>query len=110
MNYTISEKYQLMSQSEFNKLAKKIDAETVNVAAGEAFIYDSSYMEGHEFSPQYKGNKVVFQIGNETKQLKIQDANDVAITNLDELVVVVSDEMYEQAKQAFGTRVVKILM
>ncbi|MRC56959.1 ABC transporter permease, partial [Bacillus thuringiensis] len=55
----------------------------------------------------YKGNKAVFQIGNETKQLKIQGANDVAMTNLGELVVVVSDEMYEQAKQAFGTRVVK---
>ncbi|MGD2277653.1 ABC transporter permease [Bacillus wiedmannii] len=107
MNYTISEKYQFMSQSEFNKLAKKFDAETVNVAAGEAFIYDSSYIEGHEFSPQYKGNKAVFQIGNETKQLKIQGANDVAVTNLGELVVVVSDDMYEQAKQAFGTRVVK---
>ena len=25
LNYTISEKYQFMSQSEFNKLAKKID-------------------------------------------------------------------------------------
>ncbi|HDR7785410.1 TPA: ABC transporter permease, partial [Bacillus wiedmannii] len=48
MNYTISEKYQFISQSEFNKIAKKIDAETVNVATGEAFIYDSSYMEGYE--------------------------------------------------------------
>jgi putative ABC transport system permease protein len=107
MNYTISGEYQFMSQSEFNKLAKKIDAETVNVATGEAFIYDSSYMEGHEFSPQYKGNKAVFQIGNETKTLTIQGANNAAITNLGELVIVVSDEMYEQAKQAFGTRIVK---
>jgi putative ABC transport system permease protein len=107
MNYTISGEYQFMSQSEFNKLAKKIDAETVNVATGEAFIYDSSYMEGHEFSPQYKGNKAVFQIGNETKTLTIQGANNAAITNLGELVIVVSDEMYEQAKQAFGTRTVK---
>ena len=54
-----------------------------------------------------KGNKTVFQIGNETKTLTIKDANNTAITNLGELVVVVSDEMYEQAKQAFGTRVVK---
>ncbi|MDI6534228.1 ABC transporter permease [Bacillus mycoides] len=107
MNYSISEKYQFISQSEFNKLAKKIDAETVNIATGEAFIYDSSYIEGYEFSPEYKGNKAVFQIGNETKTLTIQGANNNAITNLGELVVVVSDEMYEQAKQAFGTRVVK---
>ncbi|EJS60633.1 hypothetical protein ICG_00700 [Bacillus cereus BAG1X1-3] len=107
LNYTISEKYQFMSQSEFNKLAKKIDAETVNVATGEAFIYDSSYIEGYEFSPQYKGSKAVFQIGNETKTLTIQGANNTAITNLGELVIVVSDEMYEQAKQAFGTRTVK---
>lgn len=70
----------------------------MNVAAGEAFIYDSSYMEGHEFSPTYKGNKTVFQIGNETKTLTIKDANNTAITNLGELVVVVSDEMYEQAE------------
>lgn len=107
LNYTISEKYQFMSQSEFNKLAKKIDAETVNVATGEAFIYDSSYIEGYEFSPQYKGSKAVFQIGNETKTLTIQGANNTAITNLGELVIVVSDDMYEQAKQAFGTRTVK---
>lgn len=107
LNYTISEEYQFMSQSEFNKLAKKIDAETVNVATGEAFIYDSSYIEGYEFSPQYKGSKAVFQIGNETKTLTIQGANNTAITNLGELVIVVSDEMYEQAKQAFGTRAVK---
>ena len=109
MNYTISEKYQFISQSEFNRLAKN-GCRNSECSAGEAFIYDSSYIEGHEFSPQYKGNKAVFQIGNETKKLKIQGANDVAITNLGELVVVVSDEMYEQAKQAFGTRVVKILM
>ncbi|PGO33094.1 ABC transporter permease [Bacillus cereus] len=107
LNYTISEKYQFMSQSEFNKLAKKIDTETVNVATGEAFIYDSSYIEGYEFSPQYKGSKAVFQIGNETKTLTIQGANNTAITNLGELVIVISDEMYEQAKQAFGTRTVK---
>ncbi|MEK4580804.1 MULTISPECIES: FtsX-like permease family protein [Bacillus] len=107
LNYSISEKYQFMSQSEFNKLAKKIDAETVNVATGEAFIYDSSYIEGYEFSPQYKGSEAVFQIGNETKTLTIQGANNTAITNLGELVIVVSDEMYEQAKQAFGTRTVK---
>ncbi|MES5929131.1 ABC transporter permease [Bacillus cereus group sp. MG9] len=107
LNYTISEKYQFMSQSEFNKLAKKIDAETVNVATGEAFIYDSSYIEGYEFSPGYKGSEAVFQIGNETKTLTIQGANNTAITNLGELVIVVSDEMYEQAKQAFGTRTVK---
>lgn len=44
----------------------------MNVAAGEAFIYDSSYIEGYEFSPEYKGNKAVFQIGNETKTLKIK--------------------------------------
>ncbi|QUG86195.1 ABC transporter permease [Bacillus nitratireducens] len=107
LNYTISETYQFMSQSEFNKLAKKIDAETVNIATGEAFIYDSSYIEGYEFSPQYKGSKAVFQIGNETKTLTIQGANNTALTNLGELVIVVSDEMYEQAKQAFGTRTVK---
>ncbi|MGH0600656.1 ABC transporter permease [Bacillus mycoides] len=107
LNYTISEKYQFMSQSEFNKLAKKIDAETVNVATGEASIYDSSYIEGYEFSPGYKGSKAVFQIGNETKTLTIQGANNTAITNLGELVIVVSDDMYEQAKQAFGTRTVK---
>ncbi|MEV5109660.1 ABC transporter permease [Bacillus sp. LBA3-1-1.1] len=107
LNYTISETYQFMSQSEFNKLAKKIDAETVNIATGEAFIYDSSYIEGYEFSSQYKGSKAVFQIGNETKTLTIQGANNTALTNLGELVIVVSDEMYEQAKQAFGTRTVK---
>ena len=63
-----------MSQSEFNKLAKKIDAETVSLAAGEAFIYDGIILKGMSLALIYKGNKAVFPIGNETKTLTIKGA------------------------------------
>lgn len=106
-NYLVTEKYQLVSQSAFNKLAQKMDVETVNLAADEAFIYDDMYIEGHEFSTVYKGNKAVFPIGNETKTLTIQGAEGRNITNLGELFVVVPDEVYNSAKAVSDTRIVK---
>lgn len=76
-----------------------MDAEVVSLTAGEAFVYDGMYIEGHEFSTVYKGNKAVFPIGNETKTLTIKDAEGRNVTNLGELVVVVPDEVYEGAKK-----------
>ncbi|MEN1938623.1 ABC transporter permease [Paenibacillus sp. 102] len=106
-NYLVTEKYQLVSQSAFNKIAKQMDVEAVNLAANEAFVYDGMYIEGHEFSAIYKGNKAVFPIGNETKTLTIQGAEGRNITNLGELFVVVPDEVYNSVKAVSSTRIVK---
>ncbi|TKH18587.1 ABC transporter permease, partial [Bacillus wiedmannii] len=104
---SVTKKYQLVSQSAFNQIAMKMDVEAVNLAANEAFVLDGMYIEGHELSPVYKGNKAVFPIGNETKELKIKDAEGRNVTNLGELFVVVPDEAYNSAKKVSKTRIVK---
>ncbi|MBY0599090.1 ABC transporter permease [Bacillus bingmayongensis] len=106
-NYLVTEKYQLVSQSAFNKMAKNMDIDAVTLAANEAFVFDGMYIEGHEFSTVYKGNKAVFPIGNETKTLTIQGAEGRNVTNLGELFVVVPDEVYNNAKAVSDTRIVK---
>ncbi|MEI4832093.1 ABC transporter permease [Bacillus sp. FJAT-53711] len=104
-HYMMTEQFQLMSQSAFNTIANKMD--TVSLTAGEAFVLDGTYIEGHEFSTVYTGNKAIFPIGNETKTLTIKGVEGRNVTNLGELVVVVPDDVYEQAKKVTGTRVVK---
>jgi len=104
---SITKQYQLISQSAFNQIAKKMDVDAVNLAADEAFVYDGLYIEGHEFSPVYKGNKAVFPIGNETKALTIKGAEGRTLTNLGELFVVVPDEVYNSAKKVSETHIVK---
>ncbi|KFN14486.1 ABC transporter permease [Bacillus pseudomycoides] len=106
-NYLVTEKYQLVSQSAFNNIAKNMDIEAVSLAANEAFVFDGMYIEGHEFSTVYKGNKAVFPIGNEAKTLTIKGAEGRNITNLGELFVVVPDEVYKSAKAVADTRIVK---
>ncbi|MFI8708249.1 ABC transporter permease [Bacillus sp. NPDC077411] len=107
VHYIMTERYQLVSQSAFNTIAKKMDVDAVSLTAEEAFVFDGMYSEGHEFSTAYKGNKVVFPIWNETKTLTIKGAEGRNVTNLGELVVVVPDDVYEQAKKTAETRVVK---
>ncbi|WML34881.1 ABC transporter permease [Clostridium sp. OS1-26] len=106
-NYLISEYYHLVSQSSFNKIAKKIGTDTINLNPEEAFVYDDTYVKGYEFSPVYKGNKAAFPIGNETKTLIIREAVGRSLTSLDELVIIVPNEVYESAKRIAGIRVVK---
>ncbi|HDX9576907.1 TPA: ABC transporter permease [Bacillus pseudomycoides] len=106
-HYVMTERYQLVSQSAFNIIAKKMNVDAVSLTAGEAFVFDGTYIEGREFSAAYKGNKAVFPIGNKTKALTIKDAEGLNVTNLGELVVVVPDDVYEQAKKTAETRIVK---
>ncbi|KIL73933.1 ABC transporter permease [Bacillus badius] len=106
-HYYSSESYQLVSQSTFNTLAEKMNTEAIYLNAGEAFVYDNTYVEGYKYSAVYKGNKVVFPVGNEMKTLTIQGAEGRGLTNLGELVVVVPDDVYKQAKKVAGTRIVK---
>lgn len=106
-NFIISEYYYLLSQSSFNSLSKEMGTEAVSLNDEEAFVYDDSYVKGYEFSPTYMGNKAVFQIGNEMKKLTIQGAKERSITNLDELVIIVPDKVYEKAKEVNGVRTVE---
>ncbi|MFJ8455182.1 ABC transporter permease [Bacillus paramycoides] len=106
-HYNVTKQYQLISQSTFNKIAKQLDVEAVNLSENEAFVYDSLYIETLDFGPLYTGNTAVFPAGNETKELKIKGVNNKNVTNLGELFVIVPDETYEQAKQGHETRTVK---
>ncbi|ENQ3107163.1 putative ABC transport system permease protein [Bacillus sp. 491mf] len=106
-HYIMTERYQLVSQSGFNIIAKKMNVDAVSLTAGEAFVFDGMYVEGKEFSTAYKGKKAVFPIGNKTKALTIKDAEGLNVTNLGEVVVVVPDAVYEQAKKTSKTRVVQ---
>ncbi|MBL3200318.1 ABC transporter permease, partial [Klebsiella pneumoniae] len=42
-HYNVTNKYQLISQSSFNKHVKDFDVDPVNLSANEAFVYDSLY-------------------------------------------------------------------
>ncbi|SCM10119.1 Uncharacterized protein BCRIVMBC120_05176 [Bacillus wiedmannii] len=106
-HYNVTKQYQLISQSSFNTIAKRLDVEPVNLSANEAFVYDSLYIEKLDFGPLYTGNKAVFPVGNESKELNIKGVNSRSLTNLNELFVIVPDQTYEQAKQVYETRAVK---
>lgn len=106
-HYNVTKQYQLISQSNFNTIAKHLDIEPVNLSANEAFVYDSLYIETLDFGPLYTGNTAVFPVGNESKELKIKGVNSRSVTNLNELFVIVPDQTYEQAKQVNETRTVK---
>ncbi|MEK5113939.1 MULTISPECIES: ABC transporter permease [Bacillus] len=106
-HYNVTKQYQLISQSSFNTIAKRLEVEPVNLGANEAFVYDSLYIEKLDFGPLYTGNKAVFPVGNESKELNIKGVNSRSLTNLNELFVIVPDQTYEQAKQVHETRTVK---
>ncbi|WP_368905558.1 ABC transporter permease [Bacillus wiedmannii] len=106
-HYNITKQYELISQSNFNALAKHLDVEPVNLSVNEAFVYDSLYIENLDFGPLYTGNTAVFPVGNESKELTIKGVNSRSVTNLNELFVIVPDQTYEQAKQVNETRIVK---
>ncbi|UYW70586.1 ABC transporter permease [Bacillus cereus] len=106
-HYNVTKQYQLISQSNFNTIAKHLDIEPVNLSANEAFVYDSLYIETLDFGPLYTGNTAIFSVGNESKELKIKGVNSRSVTNLNELFVIVPDQTYEQAKQVNETRIVK---
>ncbi|MGH0594857.1 ABC transporter permease [Bacillus pretiosus] len=106
-HYNVTKQYQLISQSSFNTIAKRLDVEPINLSANEAFVYDSLYIEKLDFGPLYTGNKAVFPVGNESKELNIKGVNSRSLTNLNELFVIVPDQTYEQAKQVHETRAVK---
>lgn len=106
-HYNVTKQYQLISQSSFNTIAKRLDVEPINLSVNEAFVYDSLYIEKLDFGPLYTGNKAVFPVGNESKELNIKGVNSRSLTNLNELFVIVPDQTYEQAKQVHETRAVK---
>ncbi|PFR38530.1 FtsX-like permease family protein [Bacillus thuringiensis] len=97
---------ELMAQSSFNKIAKYLNEKTVDLKKAEAYAFDVMHGEGNKDTGVYKGKKGIFPIG-EVAPVQIIEVNARNITNLYELVVVVPDEVYEQAKKTVGSHIVQ---
>ncbi|UNP75978.1 ABC transporter permease [Bacillus nitratireducens] len=96
----------LMAQSSFNKIAKYLNEEIVDLKKTEAYAFDGMYSEGNRDSGVYKNRNAIFQIG-EVAPVQVKEVKARNITNLYELVVVVPDEVYEQAKKTVGSHTVQ---
>ncbi|HDR7716048.1 FtsX-like permease family protein [Bacillus albus] len=97
---------ELMAQSSFNKIAKYLNEETVDLKKTEAYAFDAMHGEGNKDTGVYKGKKGIFPIG-EVEPIQVKEVKARNITNLYELVVVVPDEVYEQAKTTVGSHTVQ---
>ncbi|MES5864298.1 FtsX-like permease family protein [Bacillus cereus group sp. RP32] len=98
---------ELITQSSFNTIAKYLNEETLNLKKNELYAFDGMYSEDkRESGGVYKGEKAIFPIG-EVAPVQVKDVQAKNITNLYELLVVVPDEVYEQAKKTIGAHTVK---
>ncbi|MBJ8053988.1 ABC transporter permease [Bacillus cereus] len=97
---------QLIPQSSFNKIAKYLNEETVNLKKTEVYAFDAMHGEGNKDTGVYTGKKGIFPIG-EVAPVQIKEVKGRNITNLYELVIVVPDEVYEQAKTTVGSHTVQ---
>lgn len=97
---------ELMAQSSFNKIAKYLNEETVDLKKAEAYAFDVMHGEGNKDTGVYKGKKGIFPIG-EVAPIQVKEVKARNITNLYGLVVIVPDEVYEQAKKTVGSHTVQ---
>ncbi|SCC54791.1 ABC transporter permease [Bacillus wiedmannii] len=100
--YKIAYDFQLMSQSILNKNAKNMGVKKVNLNPGEVFIYNLQHDKNFE-----KGNRLQFPIEVEPKISVVQGIEIRQLTNFEELVVIVPDQLYEMVKQKHQTHIVK---
>ncbi|PFW56150.1 ABC transporter permease [Bacillus cereus] len=97
---------EIIAQSSFNKIAKYLNEETLSLKKNELYAFDGMYSEGKRDSGVYKNRKATFPI-EEVAPVQVKDVQAQNITNLYELLVVVPDEVYEQAKKTIGSHTVK---
>ena len=97
---------EIIAQSAFNKVAKYLNEETLDLKKTEAYAFDAMHGEGNKDTGVYKGKKGIFPIG-EVAPVQVKEVKAQKITNLYELVVVVPDEVYEQAKKTVGSHTVQ---
>ena len=97
---------ELIAQSSFNTIAKYLNEEILDLKKNELYAFDGMYSKGKRGSGVYKNRKAIFPIG-EVAPLQVKAVQAQNITNLYELLVVVPDEVYEQAKKTNGAHTVK---
>lgn len=101
-----SRRTELIAQSAFNKIAKYLNEEIVDLKKTEAYAFDGMYSEGNRDSGVYKNRNAIFPIG-EVALAQVREVKARNITNLYELVIVVPDEVYEKAKKTVGSHTVQ---
>ncbi|AZJ24477.1 ABC transporter permease (plasmid) [Bacillus wiedmannii bv. thuringiensis] len=102
------EPYQLMSVSTFNKVAELENKSFLTLANDEAFVIEGNTSVDPSSTEHYFTNrKDTLTFHQEKHELKIKGATVQRITNLGELVLVIPDQLYNQAKQIGELRIVK---
>ncbi|MRC19083.1 FtsX-like permease family protein [Bacillus thuringiensis] len=94
--------FQLISQSMLNRNAKNMGVKKVNLNRGEVFIYNL-----HEDKKFKKGNRLQLPINSEPIISVMQGIENRKLTNLEELVVILPDPLYELVKQTHQTHIVR---
>ncbi|MED0962242.1 ABC transporter permease [Bacillus paramycoides] len=100
--FRITYDFQIMSQSMLNQNAKNLGVQKVNLNPGEVFIYNL-----HEEKNFKKGKRLQLPIEVEPTISVMQGVKNRKLTNLEELVVIVPDQLYEMVKQTHQTYIVK---
>ncbi|MBP0725477.1 ABC transporter permease [Bacillus sp. RG28] len=91
--------YTLLSNSDFNKLAKIQDRnESLSLKTNEAVVLDPFYMEG--ISPKYS-DSTVLKVKNHDEKLKINEMKKYSVLNLYTAYspIVVSDELFKKVEK-----------
>ena len=92
--------YTIISNSDFNKLAKIQDRnESLSLKANQAVVLDPFYMEG--ISPKYSGSRVSLKVKNHDEKLMIKEMKKYSVLNLFTAYssIAVSDELFNKVKK-----------
>ncbi|MHA4119746.1 FtsX-like permease family protein [Bacillus cereus] len=102
------EPYQLMSVSSFNKVAKLENKSLLTLANDEAFVMEgNTSVDSSSTNHYFTNRKDTLTFHQEKHELTIKGATVQRITNLGELVLVIPDQLYNQAKQVGELRIIK---
>ncbi|PGT56632.1 ABC transporter permease, partial [Bacillus cereus] len=104
----LKERFQFISVSNFNKIAKDVNQNPLTLAADEAFVIEGNTTQDAKIINNYfKNRKDKFTFGDKVQEVTIKGAAIRPLTNLGESVLVVSDQIYNSAKQVGKTRIIK---
>ncbi|MFC4619808.1 FtsX-like permease family protein [Camelliibacillus cellulosilyticus] len=96
----------LISASAFNHIAKQKGEALVNVRQNQTYIVDGMY-QNSPYQESYENHHVSIHIGQEKKAMDIKGIIDDPLTDLNELIMVVPDKLYDQAKNTGQVRTVE---
>ncbi|OPA24271.1 ABC transporter permease [Bacillus cereus] len=100
--YKLTNEFQLMSQSNFNRNAQNMGVKKVDLKPGEVFIYSPENDKNLK-----KGNTVHLPIETGQKTVVIKGFRNNKLTNLGNLVIIIPDPLYKIVKQTHQTHIVK---